>query len=68
MKHIKESNIAIDRAGGNKALAKRLARKTGIDENKLYGRIRMWRIKGISLPFIRSVAKFGKIAMTRLIP
>jgi hypothetical protein len=68
MKHIQESNKAIDNAGGDHELARKLAVKTGIEQHKLYGRIRMWRINGVSIKFVRSVAKFGRIAITRLIP
>jgi len=68
MKHIEESKKAIDNAGGNKALARKLADRTGLDYDKLYGRVRMWRIKGVSLPHIRMVARLGHLPMTKLIP
>ena len=68
MKFIKAANKAIDSAGGNQALAKKLAVKTGLDESKLYGRVRMWRIKGVSLPYIRIVARLGKTKISRLVP
>ena len=68
MKHIEESNIAIDNAGGDHSLAKKLEARTNISEKKLYSRIRMWRINGVPLPFVRVVAKLGNIGMNRLIP
>lgn len=68
MKHIEQANKAIDNAGGNQALARKLADKTNGDYEKMYGRVRMWRVNGISLPFIRYVAKFGKVKITTLVP
>lgn len=68
MKYIQAANEAIHNAGGNHALAGKLAKKTGLSEAKLYARIRAWRINGVSIQFIRTVSKFGNVPMTRLIP
>lgn len=68
MNHIEASNKAIDNAGGNQELARKLSIKTGISEKRLYGRIRMWRINGVSLPHIRNVSKIGNVQTIKLIP
>ena len=32
------------------------------------GRVRMWKVNGVPLPYIRIVSKLGKVAITKLVP
>ncbi len=68
MLHIETAREAIENAGGARALADKIYAINGGDREKMLGRVRMWKVNGVPLPYIRIVSKLGKVAITKLVP
>lgn len=68
MNHIDTTVKAIKNVGGVNEMATLLSEYTGINKAKMYDRVWKWQINGVSRDFIKPLAKFGKVPVTKLIP
>lgn len=68
MDMITATRKAIKDAGDVSALARSLSERTGIDEHKLIGRIKMWRYNGVSRQFAKPLSEESGVPVELLMP